>query len=98
MERKVKYDYAFKLECIRLVLEKHISVNFVSKQKGLHHSNLCKWVLLYKAYGKPGLLSNKNQDYSVGFKLKVIQAIEKEHLSSSATRLKFNISSNFNYY
>ncbi|RAR70089.1 hypothetical protein CLV55_1121, partial [Flavobacterium aciduliphilum] len=25
MERKVKYDYAFKLECVELVLKKHYS-------------------------------------------------------------------------
>lgn len=93
MERKVKYNYAFKLECVELVLKKHNSVKSVSSQKGLHHSNICKWVLLYKKHGKIGLLSRENQDYSVDFKLKVIQTIVKEHLSLSETRLKFNISS-----
>jgi hypothetical protein len=33
MERKVKYDYAFKLECVKLVLEKHYSCNYVSNQR-----------------------------------------------------------------
>ena len=93
MERKVKYDYAFKLECVKLVLEKHNSMNFVSKQKGLHYSNIRKWVLLYKTFGKRGLLSRKNHDYSVDFKLKVLQAIDKEYLSLSETCLKYNISS-----
>ena len=27
MERKVKYDYAFKLECVELVFKKHYSDN-----------------------------------------------------------------------
>ena len=35
MERKVKYDYAFKLECVKLVLEEHYSNEYVSKLKGL---------------------------------------------------------------
>ena len=34
MERKVKYDYAFKLECVKLVLEKYYSFELVSKQRG----------------------------------------------------------------
>lgn len=93
MERKVKYDYAFKLECVELVLKQHYSIKSVSSQKGLHESNIRKWVLLYRTYGKIGLLSRKNQDYSVDFKLKVLKAIDKEHLSLSETRLKFNISS-----
>ena len=33
MERKVKYDYAFKLECVELVLKKHYSDGYVSKLK-----------------------------------------------------------------
>jgi transposase len=33
MKRKVKYDYAFKLECVELVLKKHYSDGYVSKLK-----------------------------------------------------------------
>ena len=93
MERKVKYDYTFKLECVELVLKQHYSIKSVSSQKGPCESNIRKWVLLYRTYGKTGLLSRKNQDYSVDFKLKVLKDIDKEHLSLSETRLKFNISS-----
>ena len=93
MERKVKYDYAFKLECVQLVLEEHNSVNFVSKQKGLHHSNLSKWVELYKLYGNTGLLSKKNQSYSIDFKLNVLQVIDKEYLSLIEACFRFDIPS-----
>jgi transposase len=93
MERKVKYDYTFKLECVQLVLKQHYSIKSVSSQKGLHESNIRKWVLLYNTHGEIGLLARKNQDYSVDFKLKVLQTIDKEYLSLSETRLKFNISS-----
>lgn len=48
MERKVKYDYAFKLECVKLVLEKHYSNDYVSKLKGPDEYNIRKWVGFYK--------------------------------------------------
>ena len=89
MERKVKYDYAFKLECVKLVLEKHYSCGSVSKQKGINESNIRKWVGFYKSQGKTGLLPRKNQSYSVDFKLKVLKSISKEFLSLSQTCLKF---------
>ena len=79
MERKVKYDYAFKLECVELVLKKHYSCELVSKQKGPNKSNINKWVKFYKQYGRTGLLPKKNQNYSPDFKLKAC--------------LKFNITS-----
>jgi transposase len=91
MERKVRYDAAFKLECVKLVLEKHYSCNYVSKQKGLNESNIRKWVRFYKQYGSIGLLPRKNQSYSVAFKLKVLKAIDNNSLSLRAASVKFNI-------
>jgi transposase len=91
MERKVKYDYAFKLECVELVLQDHYSSESVSKQKGLHESNIRKWVNLYQTFGTAGLLPRANQHYSIDFKLKVLKAIEKESLSLRESRLRFNI-------
>lgn len=61
MERKVKYNYAFKLECIELVLKKHHSILYVSKLKGVNESNIRKWVGFYNRYGKAGLLPRKNK-------------------------------------
>ena len=91
MERKVKYDYAFKLECVKLVLEKHYSCNYVSAQKGLNESNIRKWVGFYKQYGAIGLLPRKNQSYSVNFKLKVLKEIDTDLLSLRNTGIRFNI-------
>ena len=54
MERKVKYDYTFKLECIKLVLEKHYSYEYFSIQKGLNESNIRKGVSFYRKYRKIG--------------------------------------------
>ena len=91
MERKVKNDYAFKLECVKLVLEKHHSYGFVSKLKGAEKSNIRRWVGLYKQYGENGLIPRKNRNYSVDFKLKVLQSIDEDFLSLNETCLKFNI-------
>jgi transposase len=91
MERKVKYDYVFKLECVKLVLEKHYFCNYVSKQKGLNESNIRKWVGFYRQYGCIGLLPRKNQSYSVRFKLSVLKAIDKDLMSLRDSSIKFNI-------
>lgn len=91
MERKVKYDYAFKLECVELVLKKHYSELYVSKLNQTSRNNIRKWVNFYKTYGEIGLLSRKNQSYSIDFKLKVIQTLHKELLTLSEVSLKFNI-------
>ena len=93
MERKVKYSYEFKLRCVNEVLYQHKSVNSVSKSNGVDHKSVDLWLSFYQKYGKLGLLPRKNKTYSVDFKLKVLKAIDKEHLSLSETRLKFNISS-----
>ena len=91
MERKVKYDYAFKLECVELVLKKHYSDRFVSKLKEASRSNIRKWISFYKTYGEIGLLPRINQSYSIDFKLKVLKTLEKESLSLMELGLKFNI-------
>ncbi|MFV8394128.1 transposase [Flavobacterium sp. LB2P6] len=91
MERKVKYDYTFKLECIKLVLEQHYSCTYVANQRGLNKSNIRKWVGFYKEYGALGLLAKKNQSYSVPFKLKVLKSIDKDLMSLRDVSIKFNI-------
>ncbi|MBP1221730.1 transposase [Flavobacterium sp. 1355] len=91
MERKVKYDYAFKLECVELVLKKHYSDGYVSKLKQTARWNIRKWVSFYKAYGKIGLLPRMNQSYSAEFKLKVLKCMEKESLSLMQAGIRFNI-------
>lgn len=91
MERKVRYDYAFKLECVKLVLEKHHSCCYVANEKGLNESNIRKWVGFYSQYGDIGLLPRKNQSYSVNFKLKVLKSIDNDLMSLRDVSIKFNI-------
>ncbi len=96
MERKVKYDYEFKLYCVEEVLKRHRTVGAVSKSKGCDESNIRKWVGFYKKYGDEGLLPRKNQQYDIDFKLKVLSAIKKKSLSLREACVKFNIRSEAN--
>lgn len=93
MERKVKYGYAFKLECVELVTKKYYSTGYVSKLKNLSETLIRKWVGVYRVYGSAGLYPKQHCNYTVSFKLTVLKSIEKDCLSLSACRLKFNISS-----
>jgi len=93
MERKVRYDYEFKLRCVSEVLKNYYSTESVAKSLGISETNLRKWVGFYKQYGKEGLLPKKNQNYNSSFKLQVLQAIQKEFLSLSKACVMFNIPS-----
>ncbi len=91
MERKVKYNYEFKLRCIGEVLNKNRSKESVAVENGISSTNLGRWLNFYVKYGKQGLLSRKNQNYSSDFKLKVIRTIEEKSLSLGEACLFFNI-------
>ena len=93
MERKVKYNYEFKLRCVEEVLKDHHSINSVAITNDIGKTSLGKWISFYQKYGNAGLLSRKNQNYSPDFKFKVLQAVEEESLSLAEACLKFNISS-----
>ena len=81
MERKVKYDYAFKIERVKLIIEQDHSCELVSVKKGVHETIIRMWLKFYNAYDLDGLLPRKNQHYSIDFKLKVLKAITEQHLS-----------------
>jgi transposase len=91
MERKVKYNEEFKLRCINEVLKKKRSISSVAKENNFDRSNLRKWINFYLHYGKESLLPRKNQNYNSGFKLKVLQRIEKKSLSLIEACVEFNI-------
>ncbi|MBO9583489.1 MAG: transposase [Flavobacterium sp.] len=93
MERKIKYNYGFKLRCVEEVLNGHRSVNSVANENNFDESNLRKWVKFYQQYGKEGLLPRENQIYSVKFKQNVLLKINKKSLSLREACLEFNIPS-----
>lgn len=93
MSRKVKYDYRFKLRCVKEVLNNYKSVDSVSKLSKIRKSNLTKWIDFYKSQGPKGLIPRENQCYSVKFKATVLQTIAQESLSLSQACVQFDIPS-----
>ena len=94
MERKVKYNLAFKLQCVKEVLEDYRSVSSISSREGFSESLLRKWISEYQSKGIDGLIpKHKNKKYSQSFKYNVLKTIERENLSLPDACLKFNIPS-----
>lgn len=91
MGRKVKYTYEFKLRCVKQVLNNHQTVEDVSKLHGCHHTTLHDWIRFYEKYGNKALLPRETKAYSIPFKIKVLEAIDKDSLSFSQACLEFNI-------
>jgi transposase len=92
MERKVKYNYDFKLRCVEEVLNKGRSSESVATEFGGNESNIRKWVLFYKEYGASGLIPKNNRNYDPNFKLEVLKAIERKSLTLMQACLKYSIS------
>ena len=91
MERKVKYSYELKLQCVNEVLQEGRSTESVARERGFSETNLRRWVSFYRQYGNEGLLPRKNRVYTSAFKLKVLNTLEKKSLSLSEACLSFNI-------
>jgi transposase len=93
MERKVKYDYEFKVQCVQEALKNYDSVAAIAKQNKISRTNLRKWISFYQKYGYEGLFDKKNQNYSADFKLRVLNTIEEKGISLNDACLIFNIPS-----
>ena len=93
MSKKRKYDYGFRLRCVKSVLKGEGSYKSIAKENGIGHSNLRLWLKFYEAYGSRGLKPRANRHYDLKFKLSVLKAIEKEHLSLVEACVRFNIAS-----
>jgi len=93
MERKVKYNYEFKLRCVNEVLKETRSIGSIARENNIRSSNLCKWISFYRKFGKEGLLPRKNQSYSFDFKHHVLEVIQKKSLSLEEACVEFNIPS-----
>jgi transposase len=94
MERKVKYNYEFKLQCINEVLKKHSSISHVKSKYCIQESLLKKWLIYYKKYGKESLKPRpKRTQYEGDFKLKVVLSVKNKYLSLAGACLKYNMPS-----
>ena len=55
MERKVKYNYEFKLRCVEEVL-KNRSLSTIAKENGIALTGLNVWIRCYHKFENAGLL------------------------------------------
>ena len=92
MIKKDKYSLDFKLATVKEVVEGNNSIRGVARENQLHHCILARWVSFYRIYGISGLQLPAMR-YDEAFKLKAIQTLRQEHLSLSATCLRFKIPS-----
>ena len=82
MERKINYNYEFKLRCVNEVLKNRQSIMVIAKENGIGTTSLKEWIKWYLKFGNEGLLPvKKNANYSIDFKLKVLQTIDSKSLS-----------------
>jgi transposase len=93
MEKRVKYDYEFKLGCVNKVLKNNIPVYSVAKENNFDESTLRVWIKFYQNYGAEGLLPRKQQNYNTAFKQNVLREIRKKSLSLRDACVLFNIPS-----
>lgn len=91
MYKRNKNNYEFKLQCVEAVVKDKRSVFEVAKEKGIVRGNLKLWLNFYEQYGKAGLKDRAYQVYSTNFKLKVINAIERENIPLRIACAKYNI-------
>ena len=93
MFKRTKYNYEFRLSCVKAVLQGKASLKSVAKANGMSFSNLRLWTMFYEHYGKAGLEPRVKQHYDLSFKLKVLAAIDEEILSLRSACVRFNIPS-----
>jgi len=93
MNKRNKYNYAFRLRCVEAVLKDNRSVSEVARGGGFEGSNLRLWIGFYQRYGRSGLVSGGKQHFDASFKLRVLKAIDAECLSLREACVRFNIRS-----
>ena len=93
MFKRTKYNYEFRLRCVKSVLQGKGSFKSVAKANGISFTNLRLWTMFYEHYGKAGLKPRIRQHYDLSFKLSVLSAIDEEILSLRSACVRFNIPS-----
>lgn len=92
MIKKRTFTTDFKLNLVLEYIKSQRSYCEISKKAGLHRSVLINWVAIYKKEGILGLSPKKHRkQYTVDFKLKVVNYVESKQLPLSIACEKFNI-------
>jgi transposase len=92
MRKKRKFTSEFKLEQVLKYTNYHRSYGDISKEVGIDHSVLRRWVGLYKSKGILGLEKNKTKTvFSLDFKLKVVKDMQSNRTSFFDASLKYGV-------
>lgn len=88
-----KYSDEFKLMIVREYLEGPLGYKLLAKKFGFAgHSQIRKWVNSYKAFGEEGLHRKRSKtDYSVQFKLNVLNFMKQTGASYQETAIEFRL-------
>ena len=84
-----------KIECVKLVSEKHYLYDYLFNQKGLNVSTVGDCFGFSRQYSDINLMPRKNQSYSVKFKLKVFNINANDMISVIIVSIKYNSYSNY---
>ncbi len=69
-----KYSFEFKLMIVREYISGQGGTTYLSKQHGIHHGIIERWISNYNKYGEEGLLrSRQRQIYTFDFKLHAVE-------------------------
>lgn len=87
-----KYDTQFKLSVVQEYLS-HGGKKRIGIRHGINPSGVVKWALAYQSHGLASLEKRKPRQYTVEFKLEVLQYMQDHQVSLSPTAAHFNIAS-----
>ena len=88
-----KYTVETKLKAIELYKKGLGSRQIQCKLNIPSHSTIDRWIILFKKYGKAGLITKRTRKkYSGQFKLEVLNWRKEHNESYQATALKYGIS------
>lgn len=86
-----KYSLEFKKNCVETIIKDSRSAKSVAHDLGLDATMVRRWVRFYELYGLAGLERRSNREYSVKFKMKVLQAVSSGRFSIKESALKYNV-------
>lgn len=91
MFRRSKYNYSFRLRCVRKIVEQSFSITEMSAKTGAERSNIRSWLRMYELKGKEGLRSGMRQTYAEALKEQVVLTVQKEKLPLNEACSRFDI-------
>ncbi len=88
-----KYSYEFKKKVVAAYLNNEGGYKYLCKKYGIKaHKDVMKWVAAYKQFGDEGLMrSRKNKNYSLQFKLSVVESYLTSEVSYQDLAMKCGI-------